>query len=261
MKHPLFESLGEEYPHALEQKYDRILKKIELLWDTPEIEHYFSELLIDMRGGRQGFSQDVLKDIMRLREFRETEYLSKAERTEDAKRQLRRLGYEPSTEVFFKALQDGNQELVDLFVRSNTNIHVRDDSDATPMLAALKRGYTVIAMILLKAGADVNTRDKLGLTPLLVACGKTAAGYKAITEALIKKGAQVNVRDRLGNTPFLLAVSGGMFDIARLLLERGAEMAATNRRGESAYSLLQQSEDPAYCDKLSRLLDAYAKPD
>ena len=56
MKHPRFESLGDQYPHSLENRFDRILTKIDELWDRPEIEDYFSDLIIDNRGGRQGFA-------------------------------------------------------------------------------------------------------------------------------------------------------------------------------------------------------------
>jgi uncharacterized protein len=240
MKHPLFASLGDEYPHSLEQQFDRILIKIEQLWDTPEIDDYFSDLIIDKRGGRKGFPQEVLNDIVRLRSFRESETLGQAERIEYAIYQLRERGYGLSNADFFKALEMGSQELIDLYVRSNFNIHIHDEWGATPMLAALKRGHTVTAGILLNAGSDVNARDRLGLAPILVACGKPSIGFRTITESLIRKGADINVRDPLGNTPLILAISGGMFDIAEMLLERGAEVAPTNRKGHSALSLMHQ---------------------
>lgn len=260
MKHPLFEDMGDDYPRHLEEQFDRILTRIEQLWDLPELDDYFSDLLIDKRGGRQGFPKEVLNDILRVRAFRESESLSAAERTEDARRELARRGLMLERADFFRALDAGDIELIDLYVRARFNIHIADERGATPMLAALKRGYTVIAGILLKAGSDVNAPDRLGLTPLLVACGKASEGYRNITEILIRKGARINVRDPLGNTPFLLAVSGGMLDIAALLLERGADPKAVNRKGENAYMLAQGHADPTLIERLREMLRAQNAP-
>jgi uncharacterized protein len=264
MKHPLFECLGDAYPHHLEERYDRILTRIEELWESPAIDDYFSDLLIDKRGGRQGFPREVLNDILRLREFCESERLREAETREDAIEQLAAMGYSMTNQDFWRAVLAGDKELVDLYVRATFNIHQPDEHGNTPMMAALKRGYTVVALILLKAGADVNAADKLGLTPLLVACGKTSAGFRSVTEALIHKGAYINVRDRLGNTPFLLAVSGDMLDIAELLAERGADMSVVNRRGESAEAALAARSDPRkariYLDELRRRASRKASP-
>ena len=80
MKHNLFEVMGREYPYALQQKYPHVLNKIIELWNQPEIDHYFTTLLLDTRGGeRKGFDDDAFKDITHLYEFRESEYLREAE--------------------------------------------------------------------------------------------------------------------------------------------------------------------------------------
>lgn len=240
MNHPLFECLGEDYPFELEERYDRILLKIEQLWDTPEIHDYFSELIIDKRGGRQGFPGGILQEIIRLREFRELETLQKAEDKEEAIQELKLLGIDFNKNQFFHALLNGDQSLIDLFVRANFNIHIEDEHGTPPILIALKKGYTVISKILLNAGADINARDKVGLTPLLVACGKPTYGYKVIAEILIKKGANINIRDRLGFTPLLLALSGGTVEIAEMLIERGADTLVSTRNGETALSLAKK---------------------
>lgn len=242
MKHPFFERLGDDYPHHLEARYDRILIKLEELWDKPEIHDYFSDLLIDKRGNRQGFPKEVLKEIVFLREFRELETFRDAERKEDAIRELDRRGLHLKKENFLRALHAGDQEIVDLFVRANFNFDVPDENGEPPLLVALKRGYTIVAKILLSGGADVHTRDGLGLTPLLVACGKSTRGYKEIAEMLIKKGALVNVRDALGYTPLLLSLSGGTVEIARLLIEKGADITVRTRKGESVLSLAEKAE-------------------
>lgn len=243
-RHPLFAGLGARYPVHLEKNYPRVLTRIIELWDTPELQDYFSDLLIDKRGGRKGFPQDALEDIIALRDFREIANFHQAERKEDALRELTARGYVLKNENLFHAVDEGNPELVDLFLRAKFNIHITDEHGVDPLLLALKKGHTVVAKILLDAGADVNTRDKLGLTPLLVACGKTTQGYRTIAEGLVEKGAMVNVRDALGYTPLLLAITGGNVEIAKLLITRGANVAAVTRQGASALALAQGLPPP-----------------
>lgn len=254
MKHPKFEGMGKDYPVRLEAEYDRILCKIEELWETPLIHDYFSELLIDKRGGRKGFPADVVQDIIMLREYHEIATFRAAERKEDAMRQLEAKGVPMTSESFLAAFRDGDQEVVDLFARSGFRMPITDGDD--PLItAALKRGHTVVAKIVLEAGADVNLRNKLGLTPLLVACGKTTMGYRVISEALIAKGANVNVRDVIGNTPLLLAISGGMFEIAKMLIERGANVSLASSKGMTPLELARRSPDPRAAEIVALLTE------
>lgn len=241
MKYLLFEALGSAYPLALETQYERILKKIDELWDTDEIDAYFSDLILDNRGGRKGFPADVLNDILRLRDFSESERLRRAETPQEAIGVLKSRGIAFNDAEFLRAVNHGDPEVVDLFVRGGMSVHVEDEHETPTIIIALKKGYTVIARILLNAGADPNARDKMGFTPLLLACGKATFGYKAIAEKLIQKGADINVRDRLGWTPLLLSLSGGTVEIAEILIERGADISARARSGESALALAKKA--------------------
>ncbi len=254
MKHPKFASMGKDYPEHLEAQYGRILLRIEELWDAPQIHDYFSDLLIDKRGGRQGFPKDVLQDIIMLREYHELATFRAAERKEDAVQKLEALNIPLSHESFLKAFREGNQEQVDLFVRAQFRLPIVDGDDPL-VLAALKRGHTVVAKIIIEAGADVNLRNKLGLTPLLMACGKVSFGYRVIAEALISRGANVNVRDVIGNTPLILAISGGMFDIAHLLIERGAKVSIPSQKGETPLELALRSRAPEAAELANLILE------
>jgi tankyrase len=241
LKHPFFEYLGDNYPYALEARFDRILIKIEQLWHTPQIHDYFSSLILDSRGGRQGFPKDVIDDILRLRQVRQSQYIRESEGIDAAINELKRLGVERNDEQFLRAVSDGNQAIVDLFVRSNCNIHIADAEGTPVLLLALKKGYTVIAGILINKGADVNAYDRRGVTPLLLVCGKQVHGYKTIAEMLIKRGAYVNDRDSQGFTPLLLSLSGGTAEVAELLIERGADVFARGKNGKSTLDLANSS--------------------
>ena len=149
-----FEFLGAQYPRALEDRFDRILSKIDELWDRPQLHDYFSELIIDKRGGRQGFPKEVLSDILMLRDLREAETLRIVHEKESALRELRKRGLPVTAEQLIVAVKSGDQSLVDLFVQAGVNIHVAD-ADGTPVLMlAMKFGYSIIANLLIKAGAE-----------------------------------------------------------------------------------------------------------
>ena len=241
MKHPFFKDLGYSYPIHLEDHFDRILTQIEKLWGKPELDDYFSELLIDKRGGRQGFSEDVMRDIMFLHDYHESKKLSEAERQVDAIRELERRGITLDKKSFLQAVDEGNVEIVDLFVRANFNIHSEDDKGTPALIIALKKGYTIIGRILINAGADINAKDRIGMTPLLLTCGKFSSGNKEIAEMLINKGANINARDLVGFTPLLLSVTGGVSGIAELLIEKGADLYAATKTGKTALSLAEMT--------------------
>ena len=239
MSHKRFNLLGDNYPYSLEKQFDRVLTKIDELWDTEQIDNYFCDLIISKRAGRQGFPKDVMDDILKLRKLRESETLQRAECRDDAMYILKNRGIDLNKDQFIKALLAGDKELIDYFVRAGINIHFEDGNGTPSVLIAMKKGYTVIAKILINAGADINAKDKMGITLLMIACGKSSQSYKEIAELLINKGALINEHDRLGYTPLLLSLSGGSADIAELLIEKGADVHAQTKHGETAIALAE----------------------
>jgi tankyrase len=259
MKHPLFKDLGHSYPIHLETHFDRILTQIEKLWDKPEIDDYFSELLIDKRGGRNGFSKDVMRDIMFLHDYHQSQKLRQAERQVDAIRELEHRGVTLDKKNFLQAINEGNFEIVDLFVRANFNIHTEDDQGTPALIIALKKSYTIIGRILINAGADINAKDRIGMTPLLLTCGKFSSGNKEIAEMLINKGANINVRDLVGFTPLLLSLTGGVSGVAELLIEKGADLHAATRTGKNALSLAEMTGNTKIAELIRRKLQEQLK--
>lgn len=241
MKHSLFAFLGKDYPHALEDRYDRILINIEKLWGTSQLDDYFSDLIIDRRGNRRGFPKDVLENIIMLRQVHLSESLRKIDERKRALAELNQRGIPVTREEFLKAVNAGDRALVDLFVQSNFNIHVTDDDGNSPLLTAIKSGFTVVANILISAGVEVNAYDKMGETPLLLTCGKKTEGYRTVAEGLINRGAYINERDRNGHTPLMLSIAGGTEDISELLIEKGADVNAGTRSGVTPLSLARAS--------------------
>lgn len=243
MKHLLFEELGDDYPFALEEKFDRILVNIEKLWGKPEIEDYFTDLIIDRRGGRQGFPKEVLDDILRLRDFHHADILRRANARDLALAELKKLGIPLMEEEFMKAVESGDRRLVDLFIQSAFNIHLKSSGMDSPLLIAIKKGYTIIANMLVKAGVEVNDYDKMGDTPLLLTCGKNTEGCISIARNLILRGAYINERNGRGYTPLMLSIAAGTDEISELLIEKKADVRAGTLSGITPLSLAMEARN------------------
>lgn len=80
--------------------------------------------------------------------------------------------------------------------------------------------------------ADLEARDERGRTALLIA---TQANSVDIARVLIEGGADVNAKDGMKDTPFLYAGAEGRDEILKLILAAGkAKLDDTNRYGGTA---------------------------
>ncbi len=112
------------------------------------------------------------------------------------------------------AAAEGHSAAVTALIESGADIHARSNGKFTPLLFAVRRGATDVVRGLLAAGADVN---------------ETVAG------AAFSTGVAGPTQD---STSVLgLAIINGQFDIARLLLDHGANPNAPDSRGSLLHAL------------------------
>ena len=105
------------------------------------------------------------------------------------------------------------------------------EKEGAMLLDAFRAGD--LAQVRLVAGkADLEARDRQGRTALLLA---THANHVEIARALIEAGADVNAKDGIKDTPFLYAGAEGRDEILELILATGrAKLDDTNRYGGTA---------------------------
>lgn len=104
------------------------------------------------------------------------------------------------------------------------------------------------------SGADVNAiRDNEGKSPIHWAAYD---GSTEIARLLIEKGADVNSADEYGVTPLMQACDGGHTDTARLLIEHGANVNAVDGNLETVIDNVSSFSQP---EIYALLRDAGAK--
>ena len=60
------ELAADNFPEAIAQRFPHILARLADLWGSAALDAYLDELMLDDRGGRQGFPPDVGTEIFRL---------------------------------------------------------------------------------------------------------------------------------------------------------------------------------------------------
>jgi uncharacterized protein len=225
MRH--LENFEDKYPRGLEASYPRIIERIVQLWDSPEMASYFSELLIDKRGGRQGFPSQIASEIFLLSVTHDEIKAKKSEKgdtwdqeREEAKRELEHLNLKFVPEQLLKATEFGDPARVVLFLRAGMAVDTRDERDWTPLMVAAFNGNEAVAKLLVQHGANVGARDRGGYSPLHWAA---LNGYKEVVRLLIDKGADRNAQSNFGWTSLMQAATKGHAVIAGMLIEAGAD--------------------------------------
>jgi ankyrin repeat protein len=151
------------------------------------------------------------------------------------------------------AIKTGDLPIVQMLINAGANVNtIEKQHKQTPLMyaAAAEKNAGEMVKLLLSKGADVKPRSLAydwpshiseeprvqyhpfgGLTALLYAARD---GCYACVEALIAKGADVNVPTPEGVTPLMIALDNDNNDIAKLLLDRGANPGVWDWYGRTA---------------------------
>ena len=153
----------------------------------------------------------------------------------------------------------GQAKIAERLIQAGAGVNVRNGYSRTPLHVAARRGHTKVVKILLEVGAKVDAKDWNAETPLHKAARGEA--YPEAVEVLIKAGADINAKDNAGRTPLhwaalrgqseggksligigaeltasgmpLFWVPGGHSELAKILIDAGAEVNAKTRSGDT----------------------------
>lgn len=220
-----------DYPKNLEKRYLRVLNRIVELWYSPKIDDYFTELLVDIRGDRQGFPHDVAAELFNLSQIH-ARLRGMAEQSpnstnpwndaEESNRvAIERHGYDFTPKGFLKSAEKSDYKALILFLGSGVDIDTRDGRGWTPLMMSCFNGNEEIALLLIQHSADIHAKDSGGYGSLHWAAFN---GYGNVVKLLIEKGADVNERSNHGWTPLLQAATRGHLVAAGQLIAGGANV-------------------------------------
>lgn len=259
----LFQGREAQYPKNVEARYARVFNKIMDNWDTPGADAVFEDLLMDKRGGRQGFPAEVMGEILllgrihdRIREIREEKAgLGQPKDPwgqESVKRGLAREQISYDLHGFFRAIELGNEQAVSLFFQAGISIEVRNPSGWTPLIVAAYNGREKSIALLLGKDANVDAKDGQGYTALHWSVFR---GFLGVTKLLLEGKANVNAQSDLGLTPLHQAAMMGHVRIVEALIKGGAKLDETNNDG---WTPLHQAVADANVDVITQLVAAGA---
>ncbi|XP_045771523.1 CARD- and ANK-domain containing inflammasome adapter protein-like [Maniola jurtina] len=175
--------------------------------------------------------------------------------------------HEKMTPLHFAASR-GFLELVKILVNNGGYLEARDTSERTALYLAAGRGHVDVVKYLISVGANVNGEEIHGYTPLceavwqrytkvvevlLLSGARVTHSHKLLHNAIIQRqeeivrmlanlGGGINLHNDNGDTPLLLSARLSQPTVARILLQKGANVNSCNSiTGASALHIAVES--------------------
>jgi ankyrin repeat protein len=157
----------------------------------------------------------------------------------------------------YLACLNGNAAVVERLLAAGADVNAALPDGETALMTAARTGDAATVKALLARGATITAVEKLkGQDALMWAAAENNA---AVVRLLVEAGADLKRRSRGGTfTPFLFAVRAGHLETTRTLLDLGADVNETMPDGTSA---LVMAVINAHYELAGMLLERGADPD
>lgn len=237
------DNLKLKYPDNLAKRYYRIMDKILTYWTEPEsMNGYISSLIIDDRGDRAGFPEEVLNELLMIQKIHdiwvqnvlknpnfklidyEKEILSKQRQIDgNMMNKLR---------VLNTAIQDEDIEIIQTHLKEGFYINQKNEDGMTLLHICAMLGKEEMTRELLELGASINVFDNIGFSPMHWAIQNDR---KEIFFMILEKHPFVNHASKQNKTPLWIAVSKNYDFLVKQLLEaKGNPNIQDNITGDTA---------------------------
>jgi ankyrin repeat protein len=143
---------------------------------------------------------------------------------------------------FLRAVKAGNLTAVRHFIEVGTSVNMRDPTDdffPTALHRCVREGYIEVAQLLIQHGVNMSPVNHFGHTPLHEAIGKKSEETWA--KLLVDAGADIAASNITGEAILARATRIGNPSTVKLLLGRGAIPAIWNNLGDT----------PLHCPRVS----------
>ena len=134
------------------------------------------------------------------------------------------------------AAATGNQDVLKLILKAGSPVNVADAEGKTPLHLACETGCDEMVELLLSAGANINRSQTYRMKeyPVHIAAKK---GYTKILETLRLHGANFEAQATLQRTPLHYAILHKQYTTVNYLCSVGVNMNAADEHGETALFL------------------------
>jgi ankyrin repeat protein len=146
------------------------------------------------------------------------------------------LAAEPELDLFDATSVGRVDRVRALLDQDPSRVNTWSSDGFTPLHLGSFFGYAKVVELLLARGAEVNpvARNPMKVQPLHSAA---AGRHGEVARLLVEAGANVNAKQDKGWMPLHAVAQNGDVEMAALLLDRGADPAAQNDEGKSAIGL------------------------
>lgn len=160
--------------------------------------------------------------------------------------------------LLLEAAQEGDIIAVEKLLRQGANPNTKDMDGFCALSYAVMEDCSDIVRLLVESGADVQMRLQGTYVPDGASLLMLSAGPSKnliVPKFLLEKGVDINAKDKSGNTALMYAANADNPLMCEFLLANGAELEAKNLAGDTALTACAKSD----CPEAARvLLDAGA---
>jgi ankyrin repeat protein len=137
----------------------------------------------------------------------------------------------------------GDEKLVQMLLNFGADVNfVGHTSKNTPLFEAISHGFSSVCTLLLdQPSLDLTHRSALGADTALTLAAEN--GMHEIVEALIEKGADLNATNHWKSSPLIVAIKKGHFEIAKLLARAGADIYHQDSSGMDSLEYLKHNQE------------------
>ncbi|KAA8547685.1 hypothetical protein F0562_004114 [Nyssa sinensis] len=126
------------------------------------------------------------------------------------------------------AASRGYEDITHFLSQEGVDVNLSDNFGNTPLLDAIKNGHDRVASLLVEKGATLKIDDAGSFL-----CTTVAKGESDFLKRVLSNGIDPNSKDYDHRTPLHIAVSEGLYLMAKLLLEAGANVFSKDRWGNT----------------------------
>jgi len=175
------------------------------------------------------------------------------QRKQQGRQKLEGMGIEVSTYALFEAVSLGHFNVLQAFLEAGFSENTKNNRGVYLLNEAVRKGHTQIVEYLLNQGCELNqpSEDREN-TPLM---DGAAENQLEIVDLLLARGAELNHVSKNGQTALMLAIGQGYYEIAKHLIDGGADFRIKDKLGMDAVT---------YCklfrhEEILNYLDPYLK--